>query len=262
MQSKKHEGVTEMFKTSFARTEIKYRLSASQFDSFLSSLSGIAHIDEYGKSKIMNIYYDTPDFRMIRASLEKPLYKEKLRLRTYGIPGRETNAFAEVKKKYKGTVYKRRISMPYCMALDYLAGRTQAPVKNQISNEIDYTMKIWENLSPAAVISYDRIALAGDSDPDLRITFDDNIRYRTTALDLTYGDGGKELLKEGEKLMELKVSSSVPLEIARLLSRYGIYPSGFSKYGSAYTEFSSTKTGDNARIITPVLTKEGVIRYA
>ena len=253
-----------MFKTSFARTEIKYRLSASQYDSFLSSLQGIAHIDEYGKSKIMNIYYDTPDFRMIRASLEKPMYKEKLRLRTYGVPSAGTTAFAEIKKKYKGTVYKRRIAMPYSQALGYLAGRDEPAERNQISNEIDYLMKVWENLAPTAVISYDRIALTGDKDPDLRITFDDNIRYRTTCLDLSYGEGGREILAEGEHLMELKVSGAVPLEIVRLLSANEIYPSSFSKYGRAYTEFTAEKQSlkENTKIITPVLTKEGVFRYA
>lgn len=256
-----------MFKTSFARTEIKYRLSASQFDSFFSSLSDIAHIDEYGKSKIMNIYYDTPDFRMIRASLEKPVYKEKLRLRTYGVPGGNSTAFAEIKKKYKGIVYKRRIAMPYYRAVDYLAGKAEPPVKNQISNEIDYLMKVWNNLGPAAVISYDRIALVGNDDPNLRITFDENIRYRTSVLDLTCGAGEKDLLKEGEKLMELKVSGAVPLNIARLLSENGIYPSGFSKYGNAFREFSAEKAeksliNEKTRIITPVLTKEGAIRYA
>lgn len=253
-----------MFKNCFERTEIKYMLDDEQFAGFFSSLEGIAHIDQYGRSKIMNIYYDTPDFRMIRTSLEKPVYKEKLRLRTYGVPSSDSNAFVEIKKKYKGVVYKRRISMPYDRALGYLAGECRPDEETQISGEIDSLLAAWKNLAPAVVLSYDRIALAGDDDPDLRITFDDNICYRTSALDLTYGAGGSPIIKEGMHLMELKIAGAVPLNIARLLSEYRIYPMSFSKYGNAYTDLKSKENSveRTEKIILPVLNEKGVYKYA
>lgn len=230
-----------MYIENFERYELKFRLSETQYDSVFRALSDIAHVDEYGRSKIMNIYYDTPDYRMIRTSIEKPVYKEKLRIRTYGVPDENSAAFVEIKKKYKGIVYKRRIAMPYYRAVDYLAGKAEPPVKNQISNEIDYLAKVWNNPVPTAVVSYDRIAMVVDNDPELRITFDDNIRYRMNNLDLTAGDSGKEILEDGERIMEIKVAKAIPLSIVRILSKNEVYPISFSKYGNAYLNYLCTK---------------------
>lgn len=252
-----------MYKTCFERVELKYMLDEEQFRNLSDRLEGIAHVDEYGESTVMNIYYDTPDYKMIRTSLDKPIYKEKLRLRTYGQTTGDSNAFAEIKKKYNNIVYKRRISMPYDIAFDYLSGKSEIQNPTQISKEIDYTKRLWGDLEPKVMIAYDRVALIGDKDPELRITFDKDIRYRLNNLSLKSGDYGKRLLPRENHLMELKIAGAVPLSIARILSEYKIFPTSYSKYGTAYEQFSAVSTAkSNLIIAVPQLTGEGVIRYA
>ena len=243
---------------------MKYLLNENQYFELLNRLNGIVHVDEYGETTIMNIYYDTPDFRMIRSSLEKPLYKEKLRLRTYGVPTGDTNAFVEIKKKYDGTVYKRRIAMPYDNALAYLSGNNEFDPGTQISKEINYLRTTWKDLTPKAIIAYDRTAYAGDEDPDLRITFDRNIRYRIGGLDLKNGAYGKLIIPSDTYLMEVKIAGAVPLELARIFSELKIYKTSFSKYGNAYKEFSSHINIVPAAEKFPAQIKlrEGVIKYA
>ena len=220
----------------FERIETKYLLSEIQYREIMKRLEPIAKIDGYGETSILNIYFDTPDFELIERSLEKPVYKEKLRLRTYGIPEDDSNAFIEIKKKYKGVVYKRRITMPYTDALDYLT-KGKGPVKvSQISKEIDYFKQYYKGLKPAMAISYDRIALAGINDPELRITFDENLRWRETDLDLTLGSAGEALTEPGCVLMEIKIPGTAPLWLARLLSELSLFPTGFSKYGTCYRD--------------------------
>ena len=165
-------------KYTFKRKEMKYLLNKEQYLGFMERIKDMAEVDAYGQTSILNIYFDTPDYQLIRTSLEKPVYKEKLRLRSYGTPTDETNSFIEIKKKYKGIVYKRRISAPYKEAKDYLYEDVPLETPSQISAEIDYFKKSYPGLRPAMAISYDRIAMAGIEDPELRITFDTNIRYR------------------------------------------------------------------------------------
>ncbi len=257
--------VMKMFKFSFERSEIKYLLSDIQYGALMKMLRDIVREDSYGKTNIMNIYFDTPDFGMIRTSLEKPVYKEKLRLRTYGTPSDDSNAFAEIKKKYDGIVYKRRILLPYTQALDYLTGSAAIEKESQISKEIDYLRFSWKNPQPTAVISYDRVAFEGIEDPDLRITFDENIRYRTEKLDLKEGPYGRPILPEGMHLMELKIAGAIPLNIARILSELKIFPVSFSKYGRAYEDFTVEKIKSGREIIKyipPVYNREGDVSYA
>ena len=182
------------FKDVFERIETKFLLDDMQYTELMKRLENMAAIDSYGKTSILNIYFDTPDYKLIERSLEKPVYKEKLRLRTYGIANDETNAFIEIKKKYKGVVYKRRISMPYAKAVDYLVNGKEIEKRSQISDEIDYFLQFYKGIRPAMAISYDRIAMAGIHDPELRITFDTNIRWRTDKLSLTEGNVGKDIL--------------------------------------------------------------------
>ena len=171
-------GVTNVF----ARTELKYRLTAAQ-DRFLrETLAPYVEPDQYGESTICNIYYDTPDFRLIRKSIEKPVYKEKLRLRSYGPAGPDDNTFLELKKKYKGIVYKRRICLPEQDAMNYLSGKSPLLEENQISKELDWFLDFYGNLQPAVYLNYDRTAFYSKEDPDLRITFDRNIHFRTDDL--------------------------------------------------------------------------------
>ncbi|MCR5116119.1 MAG: polyphosphate polymerase domain-containing protein [Lachnospiraceae bacterium] len=257
------------FKEVFERKEIKYLVDDDQYKELMPVLEKFAAVDEYGLSKINNIYYDTPDFRLIRASLDKPVYKEKLRLRTYGETGDDTNSFIEIKKKYKGIVYKRRISGKYADTYEYLAGHGCIPDHSQVGKEIESFVRMYEGLRPAMIIRYDRIAMAGISDRDLRVTFDTNIRWDTRKMDLRTSDRGKQILKPWEKLMELKVVNAIPLELSRKLSELNVFPVSFSKYGRGYadlTGFNETENGINAKVISYTeyrnnMNDKGVIAY-
>ena len=225
------------FKDVFQRIEVKYLLDDMQYTELRKRLEGMAEVDSYGKTSILNIYFDTPDYKLIERSLEKPIYKEKLRLRTYGVANDDTNAFIEIKKKYKGVVYKRRISMPYKKAMEYLVDGKRPEERSQISDEIDYFLKYYKGIRPAMAISYDRIAMAGIEDPDLRITFDTNIRWRTDKLSLSEGNVGKDILLPGQHLMELKIAGAMSIELAKILDELNIRKTSFSKYGKGYVDY-------------------------
>ena len=247
----------------FKRTEIKYLLSEEQYDELLSFLKDIARVDEYGETRINNIYFDTPDYRLIRTSLEKPIYKEKLRLRTYGNTDDDTSAFIEIKKKYDGVVYKRRIGGTYRDAYNYLVNGADPIDDSQISREIEGLINMYEGLRPAMKICYDRIAMVGINDPELRITFDKNIEWSDDEMDLRSAKSGNPILKNGQRMMEIKVANSMPLEIAAKLSELNIFPASFSKYGRGYIDMISMN------YVTPTLKTENkaifgkeVIAYA
>ena len=237
------------FKDTFKRIETKYLLEEAQYEKLMERLSDIAKIDEYGETSILNIYFDTPNFELIRRSIEKPIYKEKLRLRSYGIPNDDTRSFIEIKKKYDKVVYKRRIGMPYKKSLDYLVGGNEPEEKSQISNEIDYFLKFYKGIKPAMAISYDRIAMKGIYDEELRITFDRNIRWRVDNLDLKMGNVGNEILKPGQRLMELKIAGAMPLEIAHIFSELGIVRISFSKYGRGYLDYQKRIMEQEKKIV-------------
>ncbi len=237
------------FKDTFQRIETKYLLEDFQYRALRERLEGMAQVDDYGKTSILNIYYDTPNFNLIRTSLEKPVYKEKLRLRTYGIPEDDTRAFIEIKKKFKGIVYKRRIGMNYSDALDYLNKDMPCKKESQISHEIDYFKQYYKGLKPAMAISYDRIAMAGIEDPELRITFDENIRWRVDNLDLKYGNVGQDILKPGQHLMELKIAGAMTMEMAHILDELSIRQTSFSKYGRGYVDYMYPQGVSKSNII-------------
>ncbi|MBE5958922.1 MAG: polyphosphate polymerase domain-containing protein [Lachnospiraceae bacterium] len=220
----------------FRRTEMKYLVNEEQYRKLKKYLDTIAAVDSYGKTKINNIYFDTPDFRLIRTSLEKPLYKEKIRLRTYGKTDDKTNSFIEIKKKYDGVVYKRRISGEYESNYKYLLQNKMVAGDSQIKQEIEYFKYMYKNLIPAMKICYDRIAMIGKEDDSLRITFDSNITWTTDSFDLKDEKYGKQILEEGWYMMEIKVTNAMPIELARKLSELKIYPTSFSKYGRGYTQ--------------------------
>lgn len=219
---------------SFARYEKKYFLTPQQQAAVLEGLRPYTQPDEYGSYSICNLYYDTDDWRLIRASIEKPTYKEKLRVRSYGIPEPDGTVFVEIKKKCRGMVYKRRICADVRLAAKDLP-RAAALQGGQIGREIGWFLHTYP-VSPKVFIAYDRTAFAGLDDPSLRITFDRNIRWRDTALDLRQGSTGTPLGPEGKVLMELKLPGVCPLWLSRLLSEVGAFPTSFSKYGAYYCE--------------------------
>ena len=131
----------------FKRKELKYMLDRAQYETVLGILDGHMKRDEYGRSIVSSLYFDTPDFRLIRASIEKPtVYKEKLRIRSYGHPTADSNVFVELKKKYKGVVYKRRIDMTYLQSILYLCKHQPPPVETQVTREIDYFVSFYKKL--------------------------------------------------------------------------------------------------------------------
>jgi len=238
-----------MAQSIFERVEVKYILSEDQFLKMRERLLPFMCVDEYGLSTIQSIYYDTDNYELIRNSLEKPVYKEKLRLRLYGnkVSDNET-VFLELKKKYDGIVYKRRISLTYREAIDYLEKGVYPQKDSQILREIDYFLKLY-NPTKRTYIAYDRVALYGKENPDLRITFDQNISAVFEKGNFDSMEKGNLLLNKGEHLMEIKVPGAMPLWMSEILSDLKIYPSSFSKYGMASKKFISFVSAENKEIV-------------
>ncbi len=218
----------------FERREIKYLLTKEQREKIQQGMSKYMKGDKYGKSTICNIYFDLSDYYLIRHSLEKPVYKEKLRVRSYGIVSPDDTVFVELKKKYKSIVYKRRISMTEREAMQYLCGGKALKNPSQISSEIDYFCSFYEGIHPAVFLSYDREAYYATDDDSFRVTFDQNILWRDYDLSLTKGVYGEPILLPEQSLMEIKTGASIPLWMASILTENHIYKTSFSKYGHAY----------------------------
>ena len=233
----------------FKRVEKKYLLSTKQYEQLREELLLHMSEDSYGLHTICNIYYDTVDCELIRTSLEKPKYKEKFRVRSYGVPSKDDIIFLEIKKKYNGVVYKRRIPLAYKDAMEVVESITtgkklfgnnigeydvlQSYENKQILHEIEYIINHYQ-LIPNSYIAYDRIALFGIDEPELRITFDRNVRTRDTDLDLAMGDYGDVILDDGYYLMEIKTNGAMPMWLVSKLSEMELYPYSFSKYGTAH----------------------------
>lgn len=217
----------------FNRYEKKYLLDEKTYLLFKQELDEYMNEDEFGVHTIRNIYYDTPDDELIRTSIEGPKYKEKFRVRCYGRPTYDSMCFLEIKKKYNGLVNKRRVAIPMEEAYRYLTTREMPSHPNQIFYEIDYFLNHY-NIAPKRYIAYDRLAMYGKEDHEFRVTFDTNIRSRCDDLTLFIDDNNEYLLEEGQRLMEVKISDAMPLWFVRLLTKYEIYPTSFSKYGNFY----------------------------
>ncbi len=228
----------EMIQTCFKRIEKKYLLNRAQYYAMLRGIENYMEPDEYFNYQIGNIYYDTDHFDLVRTSLEKPIYKEKLRVRSYGIPRSEDIVFVELKKKFDGIVYKRRIIMSAEEASESLS-RGQINRTDQISREINWFLYTY-NPHAMAYIGYDREAFAGIENPDLRMTFDTNLRGRSWDTDLRAGDHGMYIIPKDTILMEIKIPGSAPLWLSHLLSEYNIFDSSFSKYGTYYKQMIGT----------------------
>lgn len=218
----------------FKRVEKKYIVTDEQQEELVKRMKGKMEADQYGLTTICNIYYDTPDHQLIRTSMEKPVYKEKLRIRSYGVPDKDSKVFVELKKKYKGVVYKRRVDMSLLDSYEFVNFGIPPGKNPQIEKEIMYFLKFYRKISPAMYLSYDRIAYAGVGNPDLRITFDGNITYREEETRLEKGVWGEKLLDPHTRIMEIKIPGAMPVWLSELLDDLKIYPGSFSKYGEAY----------------------------
>ena len=223
----------ETYQAVFKRKEVKYLLTEAQLAALRPVMETHMEPDAFAHSSISNLYYDTPDFRMLRRSQEKPVYKEKLRLRSYGVPDEETQVFPEIKKKAEGIVYKRRVSMSYGDAIRYLSRRRPGE-DGQIFQELNWMLISYGSLAPRIFLSYERDSWKGREEPSLRLTLDREILWRTEALDLRRGAWGEPLLEPDQVLMEVKISNAAPLWLAEALSENGIFPVSFSKCGRAF----------------------------
>ena len=218
----------------FKRYELKYLITRKQQLAICRAVEPYMTADRFSHSSIRNIYYDTANYRLIRQSLDKPMYKEKLRLRSYGRSAPDDEIFVELKKKYDSVVYKRRLELPQQQALEAMLGRAPLP-GSQIGREIEAALQFYQELIPRVFLSYERDAYHA-LDSDFRLTFDERIRYRTEELTLNSDPWGHPLLGGDTVLMELKIPDSMPLWMASILSRQGISKTTFSKYGAAYSQ--------------------------
>lgn len=232
-----------MAKTVFKRYELKYLITKEQKEKIVKAISPYMQIDKYGRTTIRNIYFDTDNYRLIRRSIEKPTYKEKLRVRSYCRADEKTTVFVELKKKYDNVVYKRRVPIPEQEAMEWLCNRNFTGEQSQISKEIDYFLDFYENLHPAVFLSYEREAYYTKDKSDFRVTFDDNILCREEDLSLESDAWGIPLLDNNKVLMEVKCSGGIPLWMTEILSKEHIYKTSFSKYGTAYSTIIFPKVG-------------------
>ena len=217
----------------FKRIEKKYLLSEAQYEALFQRIGAHLKPDAFGRSTVMSLYLDTPDSRIIRNSIEAVDYKEKLRLRSYGTAGADSTVFLELKKKYGGVVYKRRAAMTLREAERYLRMGIK-PYESQIMSELDWAMRLYGRPKAAMLIACEREAWFDEAHPDLRMTFDRNIRYKENELRLDRGSAGIGLLPKDRVLLEIKTAGAMPLWLADALDAEGILPGSFSKYGEAY----------------------------
>lgn len=220
--------------TVFRRYELKYLLTKEKRDMLFETISPYIERDGYYKSRVRNIYFDTENYLLIRRSIEKPLYKEKLRLRSYERREAGEPCFLELKKKYDGVVFKRRTVMSEREALSFIKGTGELSPRTQIEREIYYFKDLYKTLEPKVFLAYDREAYYYRDDPHLRITFDTDIMARTSHLSLSEDIWGAPLLGGDLSLMEIKCRGGMPLWLCRALSELKVYKTSFSKYGTAY----------------------------
>ena len=221
--------------TVMKRYELKYLLDADQTEFLRKRLKGRMEADQYGKTSIASLYYDTPTYQLIRTSVEKPEFKEKIRLRSYGLATEESPVFLELKRKAYGIVYKRRVQTTIPLVKKFFSGEGDICAPGQINKEITVFRDHYKMLVPACMIIYDRTAYF-EPGGDLRLTIDENPRYRTNDLTLTKSMDGISLLDEGWTVLEIKVQDAVPLWLCEILSAGGIRKGSFSKYGEAYRQ--------------------------
>lgn len=224
----------------FSRHELKYLITKEQKEIIIQETKENMKLDDYGRTIIQNLYFDTDNYRLIRHSIEKPLYKEKLRMRSYRkIINDNDTVFVEMKKKYDSIVYKRRMEMPYNEAYMWLCNKKKVSKDTQIIKELEYFIQYYETLKPHVYIAYEREAYIGNKERDFRVTFDENILWRQEKLSLKEEIYGNSIIDKDYVLMEIKTSESIPLWMTNILTKEKIYKVPFSKYGHAYEDIIS-----------------------
>ena len=217
------------------RCEQKYFISNEKYNKLINIISNKIEKDKYFKERIYNIYFDNDNMDLINKSMDKPIYKEKIRLRSYEIPNDDSIVFLEIKKKYKSNSNKRRIEINYKDALNYMYNGI-LPINSQIMNEIDYCFKKY-NLKPKISITYDRPAYYLKVDNNVRLTFDSNVKYDLNNIVLNDIKNNNILFKSGY-IMEIKTFNGLPRWLIDVFDKLNIYPTSYSKIGKIYTNLN------------------------
>lgn len=238
------------YQSVFKRYEMKYRITKKQQKAVLEAMLPYMKLDNFGHTQIRNIYFDTDNYRLARRSIEKPSYKEKLRIRSYKKVQAQDKVFVELKKKYDDIVYKRRESLAYTELSIWLekGNKTPFPVDTQIGREIAYVFTYYQTIKPKVFLSYEREAFYALDGSDLRVTFDENILARRGDLSLSGEIWGERLMDTDGVLMEIKTSGAIPLWMTKVLTKERLYKTSFSKYGTAYQQMLCHETKDNRQI--------------
>ncbi|MFI3260094.1 MAG: polyphosphate polymerase domain-containing protein [bacterium] len=224
------------------RKELKYKLNYDQYIELKNMMESYMCIDKNKKHKISNIYFDTADYKVIIASMEKPIYKEKLRIRKYST---SDSIFIELKKKYKGIVYKKRVDLDKEKLNDNIFS---LETKNQTNCEINHFLEKYEEMDARVYLSYDREAYFCKDDDSFRMTFDSNILFRDTNVSLELDDKHDLcVLEDNVFILEVKAAGSLPAWLISFLSEKKIYRSSFSKYAEAYKKFIFPKLRESRR---------------
>ena len=213
------------------RYEQKYLLSKKEYNSLIKYIDDYLVKDKYFMETIYNVYFDNDDYELINRSIEKPIYKEKVRMRSYYKTDNDTNIFLEIKKKYEDNSNKRRVIISYKEYLDYINKCVIPKCDKQIMNEIDYCFKKY-NLKPKIKLVYDRLAYKLKDDDSFRITFDTNVRYNLNNFDFN-NDENTMFMNDGY-IMEIKTFNGIPLWLNKVLSKLNIYPTSYSKVDKIY----------------------------
>lgn len=257
----------------FKRYEIKYMVTAEQKARILKAMEPYMEMDKFGRSSVRNIYFDTDDFVLARHSIARPDFKEKLRVRSYSKACAGSIVFVELKRKYDGVVYKRRLGLPEADAMKWMAGSGDPAIVNglaaespQVASEIEYFKSMYSGLKPTLFLSYDREAYrmkndasASDGGADFRVTFDSNILCREGDLTLRSEAYGTSMLEEGKYLMELKCPGAIPLWMTKVLSEERLYKTSYSKYGTAYCSFMYQSPSERAQKIAAAATGSSAV---
>ncbi len=256
----------------FKRYEKKYRVTDKQLEAMMPTILEYMNFDKYcvggAEYGVYNIYFDTEDDYLIRESLQKPRYKEKIRLRSYCSPAQDNDiCFLELKKKFDKVVFKRRITTTLSRAEEFLMYGTDPEfdekdyIDNQVLSEIRTFMKMYK-IVPKQYISYQRFAFFGKEDSSFRMTFDRDITSRRTDLSLRFDSYGEKLLGEHERLLEIKINGAMPMWLATMLSEMEIFTTSFSKYGKAYSNKIKEDIGLGADITEPAQEVNANLRHA
>ena len=225
----------------FERMEKKTILPSSMVDELKARIAPYMDSDPHNVNgepyMICNLYYDGPDDHVIRESVQLPQYKEKLRLRCYGIPTEDSQVFLELKKKQNGVGTKRRTRLRYGDLKSYLDTGVHPEglsyVDEQVLREIDY-YRSHESVEPRVYVSYLRNAYHGKEDPSFRLTLDSDILTRRYDLDLALGRYGTPILTPNVTLLEVKFTGAVPFWFSRIMSEFGLSFHTFSKVGTDF----------------------------